>query len=426
MIVKNMLDLRVSNRAAILKLLYNTKGLSRKEIASRLNLTPAAISYIVSDMLNEGILTEKRATEQNNRLGPREIILKINAAKFRVLCAYIPARSVSISCADLAGNIYFSKSVQYDTSLSGKEMLEAICTEMRAYIDTLSTEEKAAIIGAGFGLKGICDNKQGDSINSFGLWENNLPVKKIATECLGGINVLVDNDIRCIANAEMLFGPNEVNYEESVLFIKYGPLVGSAFMLNDDMFCGHSYRAMELAHYVIDPLGSICRCGKRGCLETVVGFDVMISTLKIQYSKTRMPLLYKITGGSAENINADHIVCCYEHGEAMVVNLLDFALDRLALGIVNCVRLLDPKQIILYGFPFESLYILDSLKQKIYGLDKEDTTVEIVKSARNMLLGDLGGASVVIRDFISNGALYETFDPLFSERVRMISHTNSH
>ena len=405
-----MIDLRISNRSAVLTLLHQTGGLSRKEIASKLQLTPATISYIVRDMLEEGVLTEERAAEQNNRFGPREIMLKIDTARFRVMCAYVTTYHVNICCADLAGNIYFRKALVCDQVLSGAEMLKYICQEMCSYINTLSPFEQSGIIGAGFGVKGICDNKRGESITSFGLWEDNLSIKAIAERYLGGLHVMVDNDIRCLANAEILFGSKDATQEESVLLVKYGLGVGSAFMVNGELFCGHNYRAIELAHYVVDPLGSICRCGKRGCLETVAGFDILICTLKMQYSKTRMPILYELTSGHAENITAGHIIWCYEHEEKRIVDLLNSALDRLALAITNCVRLLDPKKVTLYGFPFESGPVFHTLKEKIYHLNNGDVSAEIEKSVRNMELDDLSSAAIVIRDFITGGAVYKPFE----------------
>jgi len=405
MIGKSLADLRIFNRAALLKLLYyNAEArLSRKEIASRLNLTQAAVSHIVKDMLEEGILIE-RGTVEDTRLGRREIMLDIDLTKFLVMSAYIPTRDICISCIDLAGNVHFEKMVHYDPLMTGAEIVSAVCAEMVEYIDTLPEERKKYVIGAGFGIKGICNNEKGVSVTSFGLWEDNLPVRKIAQECLGGLNVLIDNDIRCIAGAEMLFRPNR-DYQ-SMLFVKYGPLVGGGFLLEGELFRGYSFSAMELGHVVVDPLGSICRCGKRGCLETVAGFDVIKNTAQLHYSCTRTPILYKITNGNADSITYDDIMYCYDNDEELVVKVLDGALDCFALMLVNAIGLVNPEKVMLYGFPFESERLLSTLIEKLSRLSHNKLSADVLKSGRNMQLDSLGCAAIVFIDFFEKGAIY--------------------
>lgn len=400
---RNMFDLRVSNRVAVLNLLYSAGGMSRKEIAARLSLTPAAISHITSDMIEEGILVETKTVEGSSRMGRREVILEIDLAKFKVLCAYIPTRSIRITCIDLAGSMDFCKNLLFDAKPSGKEIIDSICDEMLDYMEGLSPEQRRWIIGAGVGVKGICDDRLGLSVNSFGLWENNLPVREHMEKRLG-IKVMLDNDIRCVASGEMLFNRHEDI--QSMLFVKLGPLVGGAFILNGGLFKGYGYRAMELGHFIVDPLGSICRCGKRGCLETVIGFDVIASSLGLHYSATRLPILYRLTGGDKTKITMEKIMESYDRNEQVVCEMLDGALERFAFMLVDAIGLIDPQRITLYGLPFESEKFMKTLKEKIKKLNHGDMSTEIMKSSRNLQLDDLGCASIVIKDFLSNGAIY--------------------
>lgn len=406
---KSLSDLRVFNRAALLKLLYyNAEAkLSRKEIATRLNLTPAAVSHIVKDMLNEDVLIERGAVT-DARLGRREIALDINLTKFLVMCAYIPTRDICISCVDLAGNVHFEKKIHCDSLMTGSEIVRAVCSEMLGYINTLPQDRKNCVIGAGFGIKGICDNEKGVSVTSFGLWEDNLPVREIAQKQLNGLNVLVDNDIRCVASGEMLFRPNSDSH--SMLFTKYGPLVGGGFLLGGELFRGYSYSAMELAHFVVNPLGAICRCGKRGCLETVAGFDVIRNTVKLHYSYARTPILYKITNGDVDAVGYDDVMHCYDNDEELVVKVLNGALDSFALMLVNAIGIVNPEKIMLYGFPFESEKLLNTLVDKLTRLSCNKLSAEILKSSRNMQLENLGCAAIVFIDFFEKGAIYTDAD----------------
>lgn len=400
---KNMFDLRISNRVAVLNLLYARGGLSRKEIAAQLNLTPPAISHIVGDLIEEGVLVETKKVEGSSRMGRREIILEIDRTRFKVLCAYIPTRNVRISCIDLAGHIDFCKELRFDASIGGEDILHGICDEMQAYLHRMDDAQRRQVIGVGLGIKGIYDDRRGVSVKSFGLWEDNLPVQRIVQDRLS-MKVLVNNDIRCIANAETLFH----HYEDihSMLFVKHGPLVGGAFVLNGGLFKGFGYQAMELAHFIVDPLGSVCRCGKRGCLETVVGFDVIASHLRIQYTASRMPILYELTGGDKEAITMETIIESFDRGEYIVREMLDSSLDRFALMLVDAIGLVDPEKVVLYGYPFESEAFVALLKEKIQKISCGNVRTSIEKSRRNLALEDRGCASIVIDDFLQNGAIF--------------------
>ncbi|MFA9381691.1 MAG: ROK family protein [Acetanaerobacterium sp.] len=416
---KNMLYLRVSNRVAVLNMLYSTGGMSRKEIAARLSLTPAAISHITSDMIAEGVLVETKKVEGSSRMGRREIILEIDLTKFKVMCAYIPTRDVRITCIDLAGNVDFCKNLQFDTKISGEKMIDSICDEMLVYMDSLSEEQRRWIIGAGLGVKGICDDQRGISVNSFGLWEDNLPIRELVEKRLG-LKVMTHNNIRCVASGEMLF--NQHKDIQSMLFVKLGPLVGGAFVLDGGLFKGYGNHAMELGHFVVDPLGSVCRCGKRGCLETVIGFDVIADNLGLHYSATRVPILYQLTGGDKSKITMENIMESFDRNERVVCEILDGALERFAFMLVDAIGLIDPQIITLYGFPFESEKFMELLKKKITKLNHGEVSTEIVRSSRNLQLDDLGCASIVIKDFLSNGAIYtpigqEREDDIFREET---------
>ena len=52
----NMLDVKKKNRGSILRLIYQNGSISRKEIATALGLTPAAITLITNDLIEEGLL----------------------------------------------------------------------------------------------------------------------------------------------------------------------------------------------------------------------------------------------------------------------------------------------------------------------------------------------------------------------------------
>ena len=54
----NLMSVKRTNRSAALHALHEKGAMSRKRLAESMNLTPAAITKIVGDMIGDGLLSE--------------------------------------------------------------------------------------------------------------------------------------------------------------------------------------------------------------------------------------------------------------------------------------------------------------------------------------------------------------------------------
>ena len=71
----NMTDVKRANRSAVLRVLHENGAVSRKKLAAYIGLTPAAITKITGEMIEEGLLREGEAVFSGGA-GRREILLK--------------------------------------------------------------------------------------------------------------------------------------------------------------------------------------------------------------------------------------------------------------------------------------------------------------------------------------------------------------
>lgn len=78
-----------------------------------------------------------------------------------------------------------------------------------------------------------------------------------------------ENESHCGALAEMTWGA-AVGEKDFVLY-KFDLGVGGAIVRDGVVYRGISGAAAEFGHIVLEPQGSLCRCGNRGCLQTFVG-----------------------------------------------------------------------------------------------------------------------------------------------------------
>lgn len=90
-----------------------------------------------------------------------------------------------------------------------------------------------------------------------------------------GIPVVVDNDTRSAARAELVRGAGRPC---SDFFFRLHSRVGGAVVLDGEARAGSS--GGEFGHIVLDPNCPLCRCGNRGCLEAYAGVPAVLGSLR--------------------------------------------------------------------------------------------------------------------------------------------------
>jgi predicted NBD/HSP70 family sugar kinase len=93
-----------------------------------------------------------------------------------------------------------------------------------------------------------------------------------------GVPVCVGNDANLGALAEVRTGA--ARGAANVVYLMMSSGIGGGLVLNGSLFTGSSGMTGELGHIPVDPRGALCRCGNRGCLETVAGAQRLLAELR--------------------------------------------------------------------------------------------------------------------------------------------------
>ena len=102
------MSVKRSNRSAALRILHEKGAMSRKRLAENMHLTPAAITKIVGEMLEEGLLLEGEVL-QSSGAGRREILIDLNPEAAVALGVLINLRQAIVSAVRLDGSVIFSE-----------------------------------------------------------------------------------------------------------------------------------------------------------------------------------------------------------------------------------------------------------------------------------------------------------------------------
>ena len=71
----NLENVKVRNRSVILSLLNSQGAMSRKDIAKQVGLTPAAVTLLCTEMMEEGKIVEKGEVQEERRAGRKKVLV---------------------------------------------------------------------------------------------------------------------------------------------------------------------------------------------------------------------------------------------------------------------------------------------------------------------------------------------------------------
>ena len=117
------------------------------------------------------------------------------------------------------------------------------------------------IIGTGVCIVG--------SSKGYGIWELTNLKEKLEKKL--GCEVVIHNNVRSFAIAGTIYDDKERVASE--LYFKWGPGIGSAIVNDGQVLSAGDRGVSEIGHYIVNPNGAKCRCGRIGCLETEVALD---------------------------------------------------------------------------------------------------------------------------------------------------------
>lgn len=251
-------DSRTTNRRLVLQSLFRSEGLSRANLAAATKLTPATVSYIVGELLEDGLVEE--IGRGPVKIGRPSTLVGVKAdARFTV-------------CADLSDSTVFRASV-FDLRGGVVRRSETpISSSTGAYavrrVEEVIAESVAAapgpLLGIGIGTPGVV-TVGGVVVEADNLgWFNVDLAERLSRRF--ALPVSVANDANAAALAEYSYAGTTQN----LMAIMVGRGLGAGLIINGQQHYGESETAGEIGHVVVDVEGPQCRCGNRGCLETFV------------------------------------------------------------------------------------------------------------------------------------------------------------
>jgi predicted NBD/HSP70 family sugar kinase len=243
------------------------------DLARRTGLSSSAISALAQELIAEGLVGE-RPGERAGR-GRPAYLLALVPPRGIVAGIDIGNTHVRVAVAEVGGPVLAERAVPHrgadrpeDTWRRAADLALAAVADAGRPTDDL----RLAVLGVPVPLGGpegaVADN------NILPLWVGHRPGAELGS--LLGVPVVADNDANLGAVGEQRYGGAGAT---SLLYLKLATGIGAGLVLDGRLFRGEGGTAGEIGHVQVDPAGVLCRCGSRGCLETVVSLPRLLAAL---------------------------------------------------------------------------------------------------------------------------------------------------
>ncbi|WP_417506598.1 ROK family transcriptional regulator [Microbacterium sp.] len=318
--------LREANTAKIVDAVKRFGGLTQVELAEATTLSTATVSAIVKELSLSGLVE----THPTSRSGRRAQLVTIARRAGLVAAVHIGSRSMRVRLNDVGQSVLADRSMPLPADHAEDTVLDRITLLIIEMLDMIAAQADE-LIGLCIAIPAPIDPDTG-LVAYPGVmrrWESQ-PIAAVVEQRLG-CPVLVEKDANLAALAEATLGTAR-DVADS-LFINASYTTSAGMIIDSRLYRGRGGTAGEIGHVQVDPAGSICPCGQRGCLETVVGAEAVTAPLRAAYGQvTFKDVIARAAAG--------------DPGCARVVSDAGATLGRVVAGVCQT---LDPEIITIGG-----------------------------------------------------------------------------
>ncbi|MVA75266.1 ROK family protein [Auraticoccus sp. F435] len=273
--------LRRGHEQRVVDALRVSGPLSRAQLAERVGLSRATISEITADLQSRAVLVvveesaaHRLAPARSGRGRPAQR-LALNPLSGQLVGVDFGHRRVHVVVVDASHEVVASGARSY----AGDSDWPTRVDRAFALLDELAEDDRVELAGV-----------QAVSIGFPGPFSPRLPApppgdtepaetsSDFVRARFGerfGVPVMVDNNTRFAALAEAIWGSGAETGD--LLYVRLADGVGGGLVVQGRLVTGSAGFAGELGHISVRLDGPDCRCGKRGCLETIASVPSLLA-----------------------------------------------------------------------------------------------------------------------------------------------------
>jgi predicted NBD/HSP70 family sugar kinase len=340
-------DLRQGNLTQILRYVRDHGSSSRHDIAHGCGLGISTMTDLIGELRLRRLVKELDPIRRPGAGRPTRPI-SLDGEPWCVFGVHVDFDRISFAAATVGGRELWSDSVAIDLKAAGAEASQATLDELlRTQVARIPTDKK--LVAVEVGVPGYVARDRGTVSWSAALGWRDLPLGELIAKTLAGlgieeIHVGISNDCHLAAlhatRVELDLPPDAI-----AAYLGGSRRVGSAVIIDGEIFRGSNGGAGDFGHHNVDPDGPRCWCGRHGCLHSLVGPSRLLASAGL------MP------AAEAERLVDDHpdkavqlLADAADAGDATVLAALAAASDVLGGAIDDIIGLINPDAVVLGGY----------------------------------------------------------------------------
>ena len=327
-------SLRDHNRRRVVEALRHRGTASRAELARLTGLSRSTVSTLVGELQATGLVVERAEAgdgADGRSQGRPPVLLTLDRAAGAVVGIDFGHADVRVAVSDLSRTILAERVVDLDVDHAGIGALDA-AAELVAEVLGEADVPRDRVLAAGMGLSGPVDH-EGDAVHRSAIlpsWSGIRPGAEMTRRL--DVPVFIENDANLGALAETTMGAARGVRDAIYVMIAAG--IGAGVIVNGALIHGAGGTAGELGHVLVDPTGPICRCGNRGCLETLVAGPAIVELLKRTHG---------------DDLTLDAVLALVQQGDPSAQRALSDAGHAVGTALAGLCNVLNPQAIVIGG-----------------------------------------------------------------------------
>lgn len=361
------------------------------ELSKEFNVSIPKINECITELIEENLVKDYGKNTSAVGRKPNRYGLEANSALF--LGVQVSTDNLSICLMNMKKEIVATKEdIPYKLE-NNKESLTRLCNEIKDFINKQNVK-KEKIQGIGINLSGRINYRTGYSYSYFNFYED--PLSTYFEQNIG-IPTFLENDTKALSYTE--FNSGLISNEKDALFINIDSGLGLGILINGNLYYGKSGFSGEFGHMPLFDNEIICKCGKKGCLETEASGYALIRKVIQEIENGASSILTK-KFKNLNDIRLNDIILAAKKDDTLCIEAINDVGDKLGRGIASLINIFNPELIIIGGVIAKSEeYLLLPMRNAInkYSLSKVNKDTKILLSTKGEKLAAFG-ACLLLRD----------------------------
>ncbi len=260
------IDAAPASLAQVLVLIRDRGAETRRDIELSLGLSRAVVVDRLAVLARLGLIEEAGTGRSTGGRAPKRLAFRADAGA--LLVATADRSSIAVGVADLRGQVLVEHHEAADFSAGAAAILDRLTTLFLWLMEEHGG--KNGIWGIGLALPGPVDPSEADLTGPGDDWREIDVAAELAYRI--GAPAWIRSGTEMMTVGEMRAGDGSPD----MLFVKLGRSITAGMIINGRLHRGVQGVAGMIGHVqTTETTGAPCRCGKRGCLESIVGMDAI-------------------------------------------------------------------------------------------------------------------------------------------------------